>query len=84
MNSANRGRNDRGRRPRIGRSSRSQAHRPVDLTITVHRIELDEHGLFATWTCASPVFPGPIHGCDRYRLREDRIAELTTQFEPAI
>ncbi|MCB9676300.1 MAG: nuclear transport factor 2 family protein [Alphaproteobacteria bacterium] len=58
----------------------SQADAPPDLVLVVHRIEVDAGGVFADWSCSSPVFPAPVHGTDRYVLRDGRIARLETRF----
>ncbi|MCA9494168.1 MAG: nuclear transport factor 2 family protein [Myxococcales bacterium] len=49
---------------------------PPDMTLTVDRIDTDGDEVTSRWTCASPVFPGPIAGEDRYVVREGRIARL--------
>ncbi|MEZ4321647.1 MAG: nuclear transport factor 2 family protein [Myxococcota bacterium] len=59
----------------------SQADAPPDLVLMVHRIEVDADGVIADWSCASPVFPVPVHGTDRYVLVNGRIARLETRFQ---
>ena len=49
---------------------------PPDLDVIVQRIEVDGERVTSHWTCTSPAFPGPVHGSDRYVVRDGLIAEL--------
>ncbi len=49
---------------------------PPGLEVVVHRIEVDGERVESFWTCTSPAFPGPVHGSDRYLVRDGLIAEL--------
>ena len=57
----------------------SWAYSPPDLRLTVDRVDVDGAQVRARWTCTSPVFPAPVHGEDRYVVREGRIARLEVQ-----
>lgn len=73
-------RTHRGRRAIERMLRASQADRPPDLVLTVHTIDVDADGVFASWTCESPVFPAPVRGEDRFVIREGAIQELTVRF----
>lgn len=58
----------------------SQEQAPPDLTLVVHTIDVDSDGLYATWTCNSPVFPAPVRGEDRFVIEHGRIRTLSVRF----
>lgn len=60
----------------------SWANTPPDLRLEVQRIDADGDRVQAEWTCSSPVFPAPVRGVDRYRIRAGRIEELVVEIQP--
>lgn len=57
---------------------------PPDMVLTVHRIDVDGSQVRATWSCASPIWPAPMRGEDRYEIVDRQIArlEVTLQGSP--
>jgi len=56
----------------------SQAHAPLELRLTVDRVDAHEDEIEVTWTCESPAFSQPSRGTDRFTLRDGKIARLVT------
>ncbi len=53
---------------------------PVDLQLTVRRIDVDGDVVRSEWTCTSPVFPAPVEGVDTCVVKNGRIARLEVRF----
>lgn len=53
---------------------------PPDMTLEVNRVDVDGDTVRSEWTCASPVFPGPMKGVDLCTVRKGRIQRLEVQF----
>lgn len=53
---------------------------PPDMTLEVNRVDVDGDTVRSEWTCASPVFPGPMRGVDLCTVRGGRIRRLEVQF----
>ena len=54
-----------------------------DLKLTVRRIDLDGDVVRSQWICESPALDGPIHGHDRYTIRDGLIARLEVFLDEA-
>ena len=55
--------------------------RPSDLVVEVNAIDIDEAGVFATWTCTAEALGGSVRGTDRYLLHAGRITRLETRLD---
>jgi len=53
---------------------------PPDMTLTVDRVDVDGPIVRSEWTCASPVFPGPMKGLDVCTVEGGRITRLEVSF----
>lgn len=54
----------------------STAESPPGLSLILDRLDKDDNGLRAEWTCTSVVFPTPMRGFDIFRFREGKIQSL--------
>ncbi len=50
-----------------------------EMTLTLHRVDVEGAALRMEWTCASSAFPAPMRGTDRFVLRDGKIARLETR-----
>lgn len=56
---------------------------PPDFRVTLDRLEIEAGEVVAYWTCSSSQLPDPMHGVDRYTIRDGRIARLETNLAPS-
>lgn len=54
----------------------SSKESPPGLSLQLDRLDRDEEGLRAEWTCTSAVFPTPMRGYDLFKLKNGRIESL--------
>lgn len=53
---------------------------PVDIELTLDRVDVDGDVVRSEWTCASPSFPQPVKGIDVCTVRSGRIQRLEVSF----
>ena len=58
----------------------SQQYAPVDMTLSLHQIEVEGDRIRSIWTCDAPTFPHPMRGQDLWTIRSGQIHRLETCF----